>query len=432
MGDMDEVRIPDGLVAEVEAGRCVAFVGAGFAAPAVPAWTPLLREVATTADLDPGQRRWIAELLERSSARDLEAVAQILQDNMADFGAAVARAVQASGDADRIAERLRWLRGIPFDAIVTTNVDPHLVGAPPGRDAYRAALRRPANRWWDRRFWDGDAGPGGAPVIKLHGHAGGDAPDLVFTQRDYRRRIHGSPGYLGFLRSLFATRTVLFMGVSFTDAYLNELRSEVLAMFDHRRGDPPLAYAILNDVGEAQAHHLAVHEGIAVLAFDSHDGQDFRGFDDLLHALHRRTNPQAVLGQALAGRTILWVDAEPGNNQYGMRYLATAAHEAGGGGTVEQKMTSQQALTWLATPGNSADLVITRWGHGSGHAGGAAGADLLRGMRRGNLLAPVLVFAGADHLEANRREAMALGATDHVAGWDDLFREIVRVLGPAR
>mgnify|MGYP002388440496 CR=1 FL=1 len=91
-----------------------------------------------------------------------------------------------------------------------------------------------------------EAGP---PVVKLHGDLLAEPPDVVLTRRDYRQRLYGSPAYTTFLKSLFATSTVLYLGFSFTDAYLNELRSEILALVDYRTGDRPLAYAVVNATG---------------------------------------------------------------------------------------------------------------------------------------------------------------------------------------
>ena len=235
--------VPQHLIDEIAAGRCVAFVGAGFSAPAVPAWTALLEGLAEKAVLDEDSRTWLDELIGHGGARDLEAAAQVLQVAMGpEFDPALAEVLVERGHPERIAERRQLLAGIPFDAILTTNFDHYLVGEVPGPDAYQRILREPAHRWWEPRFWDGTEG---APVLKLHGEVGPVGDDVVFTQRDYRERLYGSPAYMTFLRSLFATSTVLFLGVSFTDAYLNELRSEVLAMLDHRSDDLPVAYACL-------------------------------------------------------------------------------------------------------------------------------------------------------------------------------------------
>ena len=223
---------------------------------------------------------------------------------------------------------------------------------------------------------------------------------MVFTQRDSRERLYSSPAYMTFLRSLFATRTVLFMGVSFTDAYLNELRSEVLAMLDHDGGDEPVAYAILNDVQPHQIRYLRSHEGLGAISFDTAEGTDWSGFEAILRAIHDATNPRAQLGQAIADRTILWVDPESDDTVDGARLLISAAADAGG----------------------STRVLVLDW---------PVGEAVLTAMRAEDLRAPAIVFARLAREEAVRRTALALGATETIDDWPDLFREIGRVLGPA-
>ena len=165
-----------------------------------------------------------------------------------------------------IQRRLDLLSGIPFRAVLTTNFDGLLHGNTPGRDAYLEVLRPSGHRWWDRRFWEGSRP--GAPIVKLHGSV--DQPDeVVFTRQDYRRRLYASPAYSTFLRAIMSTTTVLYLGFSFSDAYLNELRSEILALLDHRGGDQPVAYAVVSDATDAEALYSLEHEGIEILPYDT-------------------------------------------------------------------------------------------------------------------------------------------------------------------
>ena len=88
-------------------------------------------------------------------------------------------------------------------------------------------------------------------VVKLHGDIDliteRSDPEVVLTRTDYRKLLFEDSRYSNFLRALLATRTILFLGFSFSDGYLNLLRSEILALLRH---DPqePMAYAVLNDV----------------------------------------------------------------------------------------------------------------------------------------------------------------------------------------
>lgn len=68
---------------------------------------------------------------------------------------------------------------------------------------------------------------------------------LVMTRTGYRKLLHHTPGYGLFVRSLLSSFTVLYLGFSFSDGYLNELRGEVLSMLF---GPPSAA---LNDSGGA-------------------------------------------------------------------------------------------------------------------------------------------------------------------------------------
>ena len=418
--------IPQHLVDQIVAGRCVAFVGAGFAAPAVPAWKALLRGLSDRAILDPSTEAWLSSLIEHGGSRDLEAAAQILHSAMGDeFDPALAEVLAHDGKPDAIAERRRLLAGIPFDAILTTNFDPFLVGDVPGPDAYQRILRDPPHRWWEPRYWTDDAP--GAPVVKLHGEVGPKGDAVVFTQRDYRDRLYSSPAYMTFLRSLFATNTVLFLGVSFTDAYLNELRSEVLAMIDQRDDDPPVAYAVLADVATHQERYLHSHEGLGAISFDTVGGTDFSGFDRVLGEIHRATNPRAQLGAALRDRTVLWVDSSAEDVAFGRDVLVGAAADAGGSTRMVQMPDAAAATAFLAAEG--ADLVIADWAT-DGPDGTPVGEALLRRMRELGVHAPVVILSQFDLGPDERLRAIRLGATEVAETWGDLFRELARIFTP--
>jgi hypothetical protein len=137
------------------------------------------------------------------------------------------------------------------------------------------------------------------PVIKIHGDVG--SPEtIVITRKDYRRHLYNNPGYQVFLRAMLANHPVLYLGFSFTDAYLNEIRSEILALLGYG-GDGPVAYAIINDIPQLTREHYLRHEGIDILTYDTRGGTDFSGFDLLLRELHDQTNPLFHFGSLLAG-----------------------------------------------------------------------------------------------------------------------------------
>jgi len=443
MAALRYAEVPQGLVESIQSGQCVAFVGAGFSAEVVPGWAALLRGVTGRLKAEPGTAPdllvRVEQLLSKAdpTARELEAAAQLLMDAAGNrFAEQIHAEISSVRATPRMKRRVELLRGIPFRAILTTNFDNLLEGELPSHQAYDRVLRPHEHRWWHSRFWD--EGHPGAAVVKLHGDLGREPGSVVLATRDYRRRLYSEPAYMGFLRSLFATTTVLYLGFSFTDAYLNELISEVLALLGHVPDRGPIAYAIANDVSDAMGDYLTQHEGIHAITYDSRGKTDFSGFDSHLGFIHEQTNPTRHLGRLLAGKRILWVDAAPDNNTAGMRFLLDAAQGAAQAPSaapcsIEQIRSCAEAVAVMAElKPASPDLVITQWGHqGACDDSGSelpVAERLLLDMRHQDLFAPVIVFASGAHADQNRQRALALGAQGYVSNWADLFRQIERVL----
>jgi hypothetical protein len=429
----DASDVPDDLKRAILAGECVAFVGAGFSAAAVPGWADLLRDLAQ--ELEPTANRDLSlKLLSRMPVKALhyEAAAELLREELKDegFEEALRRRLLEPGPNQIVDHRRELLLGIPFRAILTTNFDGLLRGDAAGAAAYRGVLRPRGHRWYDERYWSGER-PQGPPVVKLHGGVDLEPASLVLGRRGYRKRLYETPGYQTFLRSVFATSTVLYLGFSFTDAYVNELRSEILALFGHREDYEPVAYALINDVSREEQEYFRRHEGIEILTYDASDG-DYSGFDRWLEALHLATNPTRRLGQLLSGRHILWIDAEPRNNDFGMRFLKGAAEGAERPCEIVQVETWEEGVEQLE--GQTWDLVLSHWGHARGGGEEAAPVSvaqrLLREMRSRGLEAPVIVFAWKEHADDNKRASLRLGAQAYTFEWQTLFREIERVFTP--
>lgn len=388
---MSDIEIPDRLVDDIIAGDCVAFVGAGFTAPVLPEWRQLLVDLA--AETDQATAEGVRRFVESGTNRDLGAAAQTLRDRLGDdyFFHLMEERLADPPINDVMRRRLRLLHGIPFRAILTTNFDEVLPGELPNRDAFLAVLRPEEHRWWDHRFWDEDAP--GATVVKLHGSIRTPG-EVVFTHRDYRR-LYASPAYATFLRSVMTSTTVLYLGFSFGDAYLNELRSEILALLDHRGGDVPVAYAVVNDPTPVEVDYSLEHEGIHVLPVDTAGGSDFSGFDEYLDAIHDRTNPRRILARLIRGRRVRWV----GPDHPSLAYLEAAARDQG-------------AEIVRGDPTGDDDLVIV---HGD--------ADDL--TRLGGVPEIVLDTSPGD---GRRLQAARRGAAGYAADWGELLQEIHRLL----
>ena len=80
----------------------------------------------------------------------------------------------------------------------------------------------------------------------------------------------------------------------------------------------------------------------------------------------------------------------------------------------------------------SFDLVITHWGGLAKDASGKlrpTAVQLLDGIRKRDIEAPVIIFASPDpdHAQKNRSKALSLGAFEYTWYFEDLFGAIQRI-----
>jgi CheY-like chemotaxis protein len=258
-----------------------------------------------------------------------------------------------------------------------------------------------------------------SPVVKLHGDLARH-DTVVLSRLDYRRRLYSDLAYLGFLRSVFLFNTVLYMGFSFTDAYINQLRSETLEMLGRKPRDRPRSYAILNDVPDITKKHLNEIEGIEAISFDTNGGADFGAFDSILEAIHDETSPLAHFGRLLSGRRILWVDPNPHSVAPITRQVLPLAAETARCTpcSIEPVGDVKAATETLAR--NDYDLVVSHWGHDT--PGGPAALQLLEEIRARRLHVPLIVFASASFADENKKSLLMHGGVGYYHSWDGLLR----------
>jgi CheY-like chemotaxis protein len=434
-----EFQTPSVLEKAILNGHCVAFVGAGFsAAGGLPAWGPLLQSML--AEVADGQvsAEYIRGRIAHGTAHALDEAAQALEDGMGReyFSAALKRHLSVNEVNAPMRRRIELLKGIPFRTILTTNFDAFLPGSVPSRSVYRRALRSEKNHAWSRRYRPTGQG---AFTIKLHGDLGGssDEDSVVITRRDYRQHLYADSAYGTFLRGILATSTVLYLGFSFEDAYLNELRSELLSLVGHSAGDEATSYAIINDVQAQAVAHFKRHEGIEILTYDTGGGVDFTGFDDWLKALYRSTNAVVRFGDCLKKRRILWLDPHPENNTEVFEFLEQAAASSGNPDYVLDTVPDvEAALAKLQSVESEGEyhLLITHWGSnpvGSPDARDPTAIRVLEALRQQDIRVPAVVFASDIDIEARKVEALSLGAADYCFTFGALFSRLESIFAPA-
>jgi len=449
---MDGAGLPPALLDEIRTGNVIAFVGAGFSRPAgLPLWGPLLQAIAE--EKCAGAKEIISKLTSSRSAQDLDLAAQILSDEMTqqEFQAALRSklSVNPSTLPTQMQDRLRWLHGVPFAAILTTNFDELLGGADVqdsprfGEFAARVLRERLTESEQLARVAVADTVQHlegysqTSPVLKLHGDASRQDSTLICTREGYRALLHTNARYSTFLRTLMATRTLLFIGFSFTDNYLNELRSEIVSMFAGKHGQP-LSYAILNDIEAEKASALLKHDGLEVISFSSHGGKDFSGLDRLLSELHTRTNPTISVGRVLTMRSIIWLHTSWETSTTTKRMVEYLWKASGGQCTMTAVSTAEEAL--LKHRNTPHDVIVCCMASPArpdlGRVDGTrATGDLLTGLRSTHpkQAPPVIVLSYEKGDQANmERPCILRGAYSFITTYWELLDTLTTVLNATR
>lgn len=344
--------------------------------------------------------------------------------------------------------RLECLKGIPFAAIFTTNFDNLLSGVDPqsteafGRLAATVLREKKSEFQRLQEIAFSSLSSGSTPVFRLHGDVSREGSELVCTREGYRRMLHGATRYSDFVRTLLATHVVLFLGFSFTDNYLNKLRSEVISLFAQQHGRP-LAYALLPDVPHVKRSALLKHDGLEVINFDTRGGTDFSGFTSTLQQLHAGTNPTVSIGRVLHQRHVLWLHtnwASSRDTRCVHDYLerATALAQGVDAPTCTFRVMASAAEAVHAVRegaearGTRVDAVISifdsRVQASAGEEIGAATFELLRALRAVPEAPPVLIFGcgGEDEEEARIvRERRSRCVREGARGYTFYYYELV-------
>ena len=419
------------LISEMKKGNCVAFIGAGVSAPATHTWAELLDKLKNTEkvkelNLDDQLTQLLKKKHDETGLFDREAAAEIIQsglkkdDFIAELKEALNREDPTGEKVERVKKRYELIMEMPFHSLITTNFDTHLQGETLDNADFIQLLRKPFRGWIDsiknpKRLNDF--------IIKLHGDVekGSASIPLVFSRSGYRELLFETPNYQSLIRTILATKVVVFVGFSFSDPYLNLIRSEVLSMLKSNSQNEIVAYAIMNDLSCHQVDYLKKHEGIAAIRYDS--GDDHEEFDQILCEIHKKTRPDELLSRVLNDKTILWFDQHQENNAHGIDRL----NELWGRRRKKcliQETELEDAKKTLETD-KSIDLLITHWGHKIENGEKQSNAiTLARHIRKKEIQVPIIVFAGGEHATENRPKALKFGAFDYVYEWHDLFSRI--------
>jgi hypothetical protein len=208
----DGMDIPRPLLDDIEAGKCLPFVGAGFSLNArlptgkiMPAWPELTAHLASIGRLalDSSGPTVASEFEKRFGRVQLiEAIRKALHTGTAE-----------PGDAHRSFVEL------PFDTIYTTNFDLLL------EDAF-TAVKRPFRSLVGELQMPFHGGPLTTSIVKMHGDLRHEE-HVIVTREDYERYLDTYPVIATHLSALLITKTAIFIGYSLSDPDFQHVRQVV-------------------------------------------------------------------------------------------------------------------------------------------------------------------------------------------------------------
>ncbi len=206
------MTVPKPLIDDMEAGRCVPFIGAGFSMNArvrgggeLPDWTGLTQILADVAEVSPGLGGpAVASAFERRFGRVqlIEAIRRALKTDHVEPGEAHIAFSQ-----------------LPFDTIYTTNFDLLL------EDSFLRS-QRPFRSIVGELQMPFHGGPLATTIVKMHGDLRHEE-HVIVTAEDYEKYLDQYPVIATHLSAQLITRTALFIGYSLSDPDFQNVRKVV-------------------------------------------------------------------------------------------------------------------------------------------------------------------------------------------------------------
>jgi len=230
-----------------------------------------------------------------------------------------------------------------------------------------------------------------------------------------------------------ATKTVLYLGFSFSDEYINEVRSGTMMMLGQAA---PIAYAIVNDKSETQMKFYVVHEGVRMINYNTSGpgSAGWAGFDNHLQTIHDHTNPVVRWAKAIMPKRILWCLGDSSYEHCGMKDLVDEV-EARSSEKLDVVVWTEEencnAVEWAIDKIKKErfHLLITDY-----VAAEKKALTLLRKMRKvaKDKRCPVIVFSNPTDLEKRKAVCLQAGAKEYVTRIQTLLWEMHTLLAPAQ
>lgn len=225
--------IPKELVNQIARGNCIVFVGAGLSQGAkLPSWPDLLKQMLDWSEKHDVELTDRKELESYIKDGELLLVANEMRERLGkdDFRRFMVEVFRKPGLTPNDTHML--LTKIPFASALTSNYDTLL------ESAYIIANNGTAPHVFTHSDYpelSGALRSGEFYVLKVHGTVD-RIETIILGQSDYREVMHANPAYRQHLKTLFSTKTVMFLGFGLTDPDLMLMLDELKSIFKDYTG----------------------------------------------------------------------------------------------------------------------------------------------------------------------------------------------------
>jgi len=269
------INIPDDLVKKIKADSCVVFVGSGLSRPELPDWKGLLTKMVDWAanngiSLNPDER---TELEKHINENKLLLVAEEIRKRMGKQG--FLRFMLDTFRDPKLQPKTthKLIAQIPFKAIITTNYDVLLESTyTPKPPVFTHSKEAELSEYLHNdKFY----------IFKAHGDID-DIETVILGRRNYRELPKNS-AYNDHLKSVFMTKTVLFIGYSLTDYDMMLLLDDLSTTF---KGYTVRHYALIyaNEVSSIEQNRFLEDYNIQIIPYES-PNKDHREVTEFLTKL---------------------------------------------------------------------------------------------------------------------------------------------------
>lgn len=262
------VEIPDELIEQIYRGNTILFVGAGLSAGAgLPRWHELMCQMIDWAEKNNIELdEYKEEFLKLIEEREFLLVAEELRDSMGNgfFEKFMRSIFRDNTKRPSLAHTI--LPEIPFAALLTTNYDVLLESA---YTQYRGVHPHTCTHADTPKLVELNKN-NEFYILKMHGDID-QFGTVIVGRSDYRQLMFKNKAYHDFLKTLFMTRTVFFVGFSLTDPDLMLLLDELGTIFKSYGGRH---YALMNtkEAGIIKRKSFERHYNIQIIPYEATEG----------------------------------------------------------------------------------------------------------------------------------------------------------------